>query len=77
MGLPGQDAQPAGSKEDGDKQTPNTQEDPSASESELSVAVSSDDTEDTPDAYVIEAGHILADFLTLRRQTAQQARAAS
>jgi len=77
LGLPGQDAQPAGSKEDGDKQTPNTQEDPSASESELSVAVSSDDTEDTPDAYVIEAGHILADFLTLRRQTAQQARAAS
>ena len=37
----------------------------------------SEDTPEEPDAYVVEAGHILADLISLRNQTAKQSSTAT
>jgi hypothetical protein len=36
-----------------------------------------EDTPEEPDAYVVEAGHILADLISLRNQTAKQSSTAT
>ena len=56
---------PHGSDDKGDAGTPLTG---SAETDEAAV----EESPEAPDAYVLEAGHILADLISLRNQTAKQ-----